>query len=290
MDKCFQIGDFTFRLIMPEEIMPPPDFMLFERENVQPQYCYTIRIGEVFPVLSGEVTATRNDLIVYRDGELESRLIGVKGRAGYYARYQELTASEAVVILDQNRLSSLHIDPVFSSLLALERRQIGLDALILHCAYVEYEGEAILFSAPSETGKTTQANLWEKYKNARTVNGDRALLQKKDGRWVARGWPVCGSSEVCNNEDLPIRSIVMLSQGKTDLVTALSPIQAFSQVYSQITVNRWDRAASNHAMDLIEQLVTDIEVWHLSCTISEEAVQCLHQILFFTQEATNEAR
>ena len=91
----------------------------------------------------------------------------------------------------QDELRDLHIDPLFTSLLALERRLVRKDQMVLHCAYVEYRGEAILFSAPSETGKTTQAGLWEKYRGSRTVNGDRSLLGKKkaggsprDGRYA----------------------------------------------------------------------------------------------------------
>lgn len=279
MNKIFQIGDFVFRLITTSEITPPPNFMLFEVETGEPVYTYEISLGQEFPSIQGRQTAVREDLLVYEKDGLESRYIGVKGNPAPYACYQEISDREAHVILDPTRLNSLHIDPVFSSLLGLERRQINWEAIVLHCAYVEYEGEAILFSAPSETGKTTQANLWEKYKGARTVNGDRALLQRKNGRWIARGWPVCGSSEVCHKEDMPVRAIVMLSQGKTDVVSSLAPIQAFSQVYSQITVNRWNRGAHTLAMDLIEQLVTEVPVWHLSCTISEQAVDCLYQTL-----------
>ncbi|WP_370839368.1 hypothetical protein [Intestinibacter bartlettii] len=33
--------------------------------------------------------------------------------------------------------------------------------------------KGILFSAPSGTGKSTQADLWEKYENAEIINGDR---------------------------------------------------------------------------------------------------------------------
>ena len=33
-------------------------------------------------------------------------------------------------------------------------------AVILHSAYIDYKGKAILFSAPSGTGKSTQAELW----------------------------------------------------------------------------------------------------------------------------------
>ena len=72
----------------------------------------------------------------------------------------------------------------------------------------------------------------------------------------------------------------MLSQGKEDVVTRLAPMKAFTQVYSQITINRWNVNANKYAMDMIEELVTDIPVWHLSCTILENAVNTLAEVLY----------
>ena len=285
MNKIFQIGDFVFRLIADDGILPPPNFMLFERADGNVQYTYTIRLSEDFPEVSGKITAQRADLVVFETDGLETRLIGVKGTAGYYACYQEVSAQEALITLSPNRLNGLNVDPVFVSLFALERRQLQFDAFVLHCAYIEHEGKAILFSAPSETGKTTQGNLWGQYKGARTINGDRSLLQKVDGRWMARGWPVCGSSEVCNDIAMPIHAIVMLSQGKTDVVTRLSPMQAFSQIYSQITINRWNAKSNVRCMDILDSLVKEIPVWHLSCTISENAVNTLVEVLYPKEEA-----
>lgn len=280
MNKVFQIGDFVFKLIAEDGILPPPNFMLFECADAPVQYIYTIRLSETFPEIAGKVTARRPDLVVADDNGLESRLIGVKGTPGYYACYQEISNQEALITLSSSRLTGLHIDPVFVSLLALERRQIQYDAFVLHCAYISHKGDAILFSAPSETGKTTQGNLWGQYKGAETINGDRALLQKVNGRWMARGWPVCGSSEVCNDLDTPIRAVVMLSQGKTDVATRLSPMKAFSQMYSQVTINRWNTATNMRCMDLLEAFVREIPIWHLSCTISENAVNTLADVLY----------
>ena len=128
----------------------------------------------------------------------EARLIGIKGQPAPYALYRELSGQEAEVHLAAEAVDDLRFDPVFTSLFALERQMIRRDSMILHCAYIKYCGAAILFSAPSETGKSTQAGLWEKYRGSETVNGDRALLRKIDGRWTACGWPVCGSSEICH--------------------------------------------------------------------------------------------
>lgn len=280
MDQLFRIGDLVFRLIAPDEVAPPPNFMLFACETGEAAYTYEIELSDAFPPPQGRMAAGRPDLLVFEENGLETRYLCVKGTKVFYACYREEDDRHAKVLLAKSATGGLKVDPFFTSLLALERRMIDRDAIVLHCAYMRYQGEAILFSAPSETGKTTQATLWERHRGSRVVNGDRSLLQCVDGTWTARGWPVCGSSEVCHDEDTPIRAIVMLSQGKTDTVERLSPFQAFSQVYSQITINRWNKAGHQRAMDLIEQLVTQAPVYHLSCTISEDAVRCLEAALY----------
>ena len=290
MDRLFRIGDFVFRLICSEEVKPPENFMKFALPagNIGLQgggpgevqiYTYNIEVRDQLPVPSGRQVARRSDLMVYQDGIYECRLIGVKGMEEYYACYRELLAAEAEIVLARAQVGELHIDPMFSSLFAFERRLVRLDSMILHCAYVEYKGEAILFSAPSGTGKTTQANLWEKYRGSRTVNGDRALLGRKDGRWTAQGWPVCGTSEVCHNEDTPIRAVVMLSQAKENHAERMTPGKAFPLLYSQITVNKWNVEDHVHTLDLIEEFLGNVPVLHLGCTISEEAVACLENSL-----------
>ena len=278
MNEIFTIGGFCFRLICPEGVTPPENFLKF-RGGEDPRYTYTITLADEFPPVEGAVAARRADLLVTEEDGLECRYIGVRGDPAPYACYRETAPDAAEIMLDAARLGSLNIDPVFVSLLALERRQAALDALILHCAFVEYRGQAILFSAPSETGKTTQANLWEKHRGARTVNGDRGLLQKLSGRWHARGWPVCGSSGVCHNRDLPIRAVVMLSQAPRDRAEPLGAMRAFTQLYSQITVNRWNRAQTQHAMELLEDLVGSVPVCHLACTMEETAVEALEAVL-----------
>lgn len=308
--RIFRIGDFTFRMSYPAEVAPPDNFMLFEcrehrcqvgsrreadeagwesdqtREETDEinsgddiEYSYYIEVAEELPLPDGKIVAQRPDLTAFSDGNRENRLLGIKGVEGYYGCYQELPGDRAKITLNRERIEGLHIDPVFTSLLALERRLVERDNMVLHCAYVEYEGEAILFSAPSETGKTTQAGLWEKYRGSRTVNGDRALLAKRNGCWTALGWPVCGTSKVCNNEAFPIRAIVMLSQAEENQAVRMAPGQAFPPLYSQITVNKWNTEAHIHTMDLIETLLAEVPVYHLGCTISEKAVDCLDTAL-----------
>lgn len=283
MDKIFQIGDFCFRLSFPQEIAPPSNFLKFEITDGQPEYSYRIILSDCLPQPAGKLIARRPDLAVFECDGLESRLLGVKGQPDFYACYREMSPASAEIVFVAERTRELHIDPLFTSLLALEARLLDRKGLILHCAYTRYKDRGILFSAPSETGKTTQANLWGKYRGSRTINGDRALLQCVDGQWTARGWPVCGSSEVCNLLDTPVHCIVMLSQGKENVVRQLSPIQAFRLLYSQITINSWNRRRAECAIGLVEDIVKNIPVYHLSCTISEQAVDVLDKAIFPVQ-------
>ena len=279
MDGLFLIGDFCFRLCWPEELALPENFMLFRTAAGEPEYSYRIQLTDRLPEPEGELIARRPDIRVFFNHGLESRVIGVKG-GDFYACYRETTERSAEIALLRREAENMRFDVMFTSLLALERRMVQKDALILHCAYIRHQGEAILFSAPSETGKSTQADLWEKYRGSRTVNGDKALLQCVNGRWTARGWPVCGSSAICENLSTPVRAVVMLSQGQEDELRRLSPREAFTQLYSQITVNTWNRDFAGKNMALIEGLISRTPVFHLRCTISENAVRCLEKEIY----------
>lgn len=275
ISKKFKIGLFKFEIEYPDDIKIPPNFLLFEDKNVISEYKYKIVIANSLKEPKGKIIAKRQDITIYRINELESRLLGVKGQSDYYASYTEIDDKSAQIVLVKNKINNLNIDPIFSSLLSLERRMLKHKSLILHCAYLEHQGSAILFSAPSETGKSTQANLWERYEQGKTINGDRGLLQKVNDEWFVGGWPVCGTSNICQNITLPVKAIVMLSQDTTNHIVQLKGIKALQQLYSQITINYWDRDTVNKALDLIEDIVTKIPIYHLSCDISEEAVKCL---------------
>ena len=220
MDKLFRIGDFCFCVISELPYAAPDRFQQFSIEAGRPEYTYHIQKVQTLSGLEGKRIARRPDMEVFQDGTKESRLIGIKGTSGYYACYREISSGKADIWVTKLVRELMPSDTVYGSLFALDRRMIEHGGLILHCAYIEYNGRGILFSAPSGVGKSTQASLWEKYRNSVTVNGDRALLRKKEGKWLACAWPVCGSSQICKRVDVPVHAIVMLCQGKKNSVIA----------------------------------------------------------------------
>lgn len=221
----------------------------------------------------------RDNLMVFQTAEGECRFINFLGMDWHYAvssqegvnRYRVWFSSEVAGMLDQ--------DTVYLAAFSLEKQAMKDHAMILHSAYMCYKDTAVLFSAPSETGKSTQADLWEKYRGTWTVNGDRSLLIREKDGWYANGWPVCGSSEICNNKSYPIRAIVMLSQAKENRISRLKGFEALRKVMEQITINAWNSEFQIQAMDELEILLREIPVYHLECNISEDAVRCLENVL-----------
>lgn len=289
--SVYKIGKVYIEICKPENMKTPKNLELFRVEESlyaeKVQMTYSIEYVEDIERLEQDFerrkvagkSAVRNNLLVYQVAEGECRVIRATGIKSAYAVTLTMPNGWCNVWVDQAYDSWMELDVVFVSLLALEKQMVDTGALILHSAYMCYEEMAVLFSAPSETGKSTQARLWEQYRGTSTINGDKSLLIRENDGWKAYGWPICGTSGICYNESYPIRAIVMLKQAKKNQAYPLKGLQAVREIMEQITINAWDSTFQMKVMDLLECLVQEIPVYRLECDISEEAVKCLENVI-----------
>lgn len=150
---------------------------------------------------------------------------------------------------------------------------------LLHASCIRRNGKAILFTAPSGTGKSTQADLWCKLRGAELINGDRAAVFPCYGNVEVRGIPFCGSSGVAKNETLPLEAIVYLSQAPSTTITRLSGAKAFRRVWEGCSVNVWNKTDMEQCSQSVLDTVSVIPVYHLACTPDETAVSALEEVL-----------
>ena len=151
--------------------------------------------------------------------------------------------------------------------------------LLFHAALIDTGFGGILFSGPSGIGKSTQADLWCRFRNTQLINGDRPVLQKCEDGWLGWGAPYAGSSRCYRNASSPITAIVMLKQAPQCGIRRLRPAEAFRRVYAQLTLNNWDETCVSLAADLVTALVWDVPVFEFSCTPDEAAVEFLEKEL-----------
>lgn len=167
----------------------------------------------------------------------------------------------------------------FFGVSGMQKALLGKGRLILHASYIDHQGQAILFTAPSQTGKSTQAQLWQTYAGAQVLNGDRVLLGKRDGRWHAYGYPNCGSSGICVDRTLPLRAIVVLEQGQENHVQPMGTMDKLRSIVSGSAVYRWDGEDVDRVVTLAEDLLTHVEIIKLICRPDEDAVRTLRNYL-----------
>ena len=160
-------------------------------------------------------------------------------------------------------------------LLGLETFLLRFDALILHASIVNWRGQGILFCAPSGTGKSTQAALWEKHMGSRTLNGDRAGVRFDEGVWKAWGLPFAGTSGIYCNEYVPIKAVVLLSQGSENTISLIDPLSAFKRMLPECNAQRWDVRYMNRLIDVVSELVSSVPVYQMDCQPDYGAVRLL---------------
>ena len=161
------------------------------------------------------------------------------------------------------------------NMIGLESVLMRQQALILHASFIKWDEKGILFSAPSGTGKSTQADLWQKYLGAEIINGDRAGIRKKDGVWRAYGLPYAGSSKIYRNESALLSAIVVLEQAEENSICPLGHTEAVVRLLPEFSLHRWDATFMNQAMDLITEIVENVPVYLLKCRPDKRAVEIL---------------
>ncbi len=150
---------------------------------------------------------------------------------------------------------------------------------VFHSSFVEYGGKGILFTAPSGTGKSTQADLWKKYRDAEIINGDRSVVRITDAGIVACGIPFAGSSQICLNKTLPLGAIVYLKQAPQNRIRRLGGSEAFCRIWEGCSVNTWDKADVAAMSETVQQVIGAVPMFELACTPDEEAVKTLEKAL-----------
>ncbi len=173
------------------------------------------------------------------------------------------------------QLSAAHL----MGAVGIHHRLLQRGCTVIHASYIAHEGKGILFTAPSQTGKSTQADLWHRHAGAEVLNGDRALLICREGHWYTGGYIACGSSGVCKNKILPLNAIVLLAQGPENIVRPATEKERIHALFSAMEFYHWSTEDLDLALALAGRIAMQAPTLHLSCRPDEDAVRTLQNCL-----------
>ena len=193
--------------------------------------------------------------------------------------YTEFHGSDIKMYATERYRGSFGVDSVLRNL-PLSHLLLNNGAVIMHGAYIISNGEAIVFSAPSGTGKSTQAELWRKERGAAVINGDRVLIRRGDNGFTAGGIHYCGTSGICENVTAPLRAVVLLGQAAKNSVCRCPGSQALRRMLPECAccTDFTDEAA--RLVMLLSELINSVAVLKFDCLPDKSAVEALTQCLY----------
>ena len=149
----------------------------------------------------------------------------------------------------------------------------------LHASAVVCEGEAFLFSASSGTGKSTHTALWCRlFPESYILNDDKPVLQPEMEKIIAWGTPFAGKTDLQVNRGIPLKGICFLRQGTENQIRRVTEAEALALMLN----NTWrpgNREEMNLLLDMVEQVVTKINIYEMSCTREAEAAELSYKVM-----------
>ena len=282
MERYYQIAGLCLRIHGNDEELYTDDGILTEYRRGPGVWDHSVTLAfrDQIPEPTGRLCYETPGMWVYEDGDRVLTYFGVsaqKPEESYMVICRQ--DRENQVWMKHNRNDDRIYPKTVLKAMELEHLLTRHDTLLFHSTFIEVDGKAILFTAPSGVGKSTQAELWCRYRNARLINGDRTGIQwRADAPWAC-GVPFSGSSDVRHNETWPLAAIVCLSQAPVNTLTRLRGVRAFRQIWEGCTVHLWDRADVEQATQTVTRILGHVPVYALACTPDASAVEVLYQQL-----------
>lgn len=252
----------------------------FSADCVENAHRFHFRIVDALEPPGGECLVNQGGFRLYREDGWDVRYIGSVQTSWEpaYIRAAHRGREHRVQLKRSEYAGRVNVNSVLNSISA-EHLIARAGGFVFHCAYIQRQGRAILFTAPSGTGKSTQAALWNSLRGTPIINGDRAAVRITEAGILAEGIPFSGSSVHCENRSLPLEAIVYLKQAPRTTIRQLRGYEAFARVWEGVSVNTWDKTDMELVSDAVERTAAGIPVYCLSCTPDESAVAALERVL-----------
>ena len=247
-------------------------------ESAKSHITVECKVAENLPEINAE-WVKKGDCSYFTDGDVLCKRINMGTADGAVIKTKLNDPSQKEVTFVEGSFKTLMDERYMWSTIGLAESLLHFVALLLHASFIEVDGEAILFTAPCQTGKSTQAELWRQHCGANVINGDKAGILYDGGKVYACGVPFCGTSGICHNETLPLGAIIFLSQSPENTLRKCVGFEALHNVMQNTYLDFVAPDEQRRFVDTAIKMLNSVPVYHLGCTPDEGAVITLEKTL-----------
>lgn len=174
----------------------------------------------------------------------------------------------------------------------LAEKLTAFGVLLMHGSALCMDGQAIVFVAPSGTGKSTHARLWREAFGNRVwmINDDKPMLRLDGGRAAVFGTPWNGKDHLSRNASAPLKAIVRLTRDETNHIEPLKRAGAFSALVTH-SYRAGDPIIMRRILALETGLLDAADFYQLGCNMAPEAAETAWQVIrqHYFKERNDEA-
>ena len=162
----------------------------------------------------------------------------------------------------------------------LAEKLVAYDVLLMHGSALCMDGKAVIFTAPSGTGKSTHTRLWREMFDDGSgriwmINDDKPLLRIRDEEVQVFGTPWDGKHHLSRNASAPLKAIVRLERGKENRLMTMGAATAFQllfrQAFASSNTDTMRKIADLEKKLLINAGLAGIGFYRLVCNMEPEA-------------------
>ena len=153
--------------------------------------------------------------------------------------------------------------------------------IVFHSSAISFNGEGVVFSAESGTGKSTHTSLWQKeFEGVHIINDDTPIIRAfPDGKVMLYGTPWAGSTGINSNEAVPLRAIVFLSRGETNSIEKTN-FFAVMQKFFDAMVSPLSNEMFSDVADTLSEICKNVPIYNLSCNMNHDAAHVAKKQIF----------
>lgn len=160
---------------------------------------------------------------------------------------------------------------------------IASGGMMFHSSCINFGGEAICFSAPSGTGKSTHTLLWKDVFGDKVefINDDKPAIKiDESGKHIAYGLPYSGKSHLNSNTCAPVKAVVFIERANENSIRKIETAEATMRILDQTIKNIYDKDSMATLLDTVEKFILSVPCYLLSCNMTHDAVLTCYNELY----------
>lgn len=155
----------------------------------------------------------------------------------------------------------------------LAENLVAYNVLLMHGSALCIDGQAIVFVAPSGTGKSTHARLWRETFGDRVwmINDDKPMLRIEE-KVIVFGTPWDGKHHLSRNASAPLKAVVCLKQDMTNRIEPIGKADAFAVLMEHAFVSKVPSTMVG-VMELGKKLLQSVSFYSMGCNTELDAAR-----------------